>query len=107
MRLLSLEKAGCPTPLEQATQAQGLSLTPKLVQFYTEYLVNLNGRQASIRVGYRETTAEQQASRLLTKDNAKNMVQAGMDERSECLKVSADDVIQELKKIGFANLEEN
>jgi len=37
-------------------------------RFVEEYLVDLNGKQAAIRTGYSEATAEQQASRLSSYD---------------------------------------
>jgi phage terminase small subunit len=41
-------------------------LTPKQARFVVEYLKDLNGTQAAIRAGYSESTARQQACRLLT-----------------------------------------
>ena len=45
-------------------------LNPKQQRFVDEYLIDLNGKQAAIRAGYSEKTAEVQASRLLS--NAKD-----------------------------------
>ncbi len=49
-------------------------LSAKQEAFCREYLVDLNGTRAAIRAGYSEKTAEQQASRLLTKVKVKEKV---------------------------------
>jgi phage terminase small subunit len=41
------------------------ALTPKQAAFVREYLVDHNAKQAAIRAGYSEKTAEQSGSRLL------------------------------------------
>lgn len=41
------------------------TLTPKVIAFVQEYLRDFNGRQAAIRAGYSQKTADQAASRLL------------------------------------------
>ena len=43
------------------------SLTAKQQKFVAEYLVDLNATQAAIRSGYRQKTAQEQSSRLLSK----------------------------------------
>lgn len=79
-------------------------LTPKQQRFVEEYLIDLNGKQAAIRTGYSPKTAEVQASRLLSKANVAAAVQRGMEARSRRALVTADEVVLELKKLGFANM---
>ncbi len=43
-------------------------------RFCTEYIKDMNGKQAAIRAGYAERSAEMQASRLLRKDKVKQRV---------------------------------
>lgn len=43
-------------------------------RFCTEYVKDMNGKQAAIRAGYAERSAEMQASRLLRNDKVKQRV---------------------------------
>lgn len=43
-------------------------------RFCTEYIKDMNGKQAAIRAGYAERSAEMQASRLLRNDKVKQRV---------------------------------
>ena len=43
-------------------------------RFCTEYVKDMNGKQAAIRTGYAERSAEMQASRLLRNDKVKQRV---------------------------------
>ena len=74
--------------------------------FCNEYLIDLNATQAAIRAGYSERTASEQATRLLGKVIIQNYIserQLAMQKRTE---VTADKVIAELAKIGFANIKD-
>lgn len=82
----------------------GNKLTPKQARFVEEYQIDLNATQAAIRAGYSEKTAKEQASRLLTNVNVQEEVQKAMESRSERTQVTADMVIGELAKIGFADI---
>jgi phage terminase small subunit len=57
-----------------AKTAKKDTLNPKQERFGQEYLVDHNGKQAAIRVGYSEKTAEVQASRMLTYAKVKDRV---------------------------------
>lgn len=78
-----------------------MALTPKQQRFVEEYLIDLNGKQAAIRVGYSPATAEVTASRLLS--NVK--VKAAVDERraalSENAEVSQERIVKEFCRMGF------
>lgn len=85
---------------------QKKSFTVKMMRFCEEYVKDLNGTQAMIRAGYSERSAKVQASTLLTKPNVKSYIaelQADILERS---RLKADDVINELKNLGFWNIQD-
>src|SRR4051794_12014195 len=79
-------------------------LTPKQAKFVQEYLVDLNATRAACRAGYSPATAGQQADRLLRNAKVAAAVQAALDERSERTRLKADAVIEELRRIAFANI---
>lgn len=79
-------------------------LTPKQARFVDEYLVEFNGTEAAIRAGYSAKTAYAQASRLLKNVKVAEAVVLGKAALAERAKLSADKVIAELAKIGFANM---
>ena len=72
--------------------------------FAREYLVDLNGKRAAIAAGYSESTAEAQASRLLRKSKVKELIAELAKAKCDKLEIKADDVLAELKKLGFSNL---
>ena len=78
-------------------------MTPKQVRFTEEYLVDLNGTKAAIRAGFSKKTARQQGQRLLTNVDIQEAIAVGMEERSKRTEVTADRVVTELAKLGFAN----
>lgn len=81
-------------------------LTPKQKRFVEEYLVDLNATQAAIRAGYKERTAYSQGQRLLKNVEIQNKIQEAMDKRSERTEITADMVVQQLAKIGFADIKD-
>lgn len=96
-----------------ATKKQGAvftkseeSLTDKQRLFVREYLVDLNATQAAIRAGYSADTAEQQASRLLSNVKVQEAIQKAMYKREQRIEITADRVLEELAKIGFANMQD-
>lgn len=58
-------------------------LSNRELLFSSEYLVDLNAKQAAIRAGYSPKTAEQQASRLLRKVKVKDYINSLMEKRAE------------------------
>lgn len=79
-------------------------LSPKRRRFVEEYPKDLNATQAAIRAGYSAKTARQQASQLLSKLNIQEAIAELVEERSQRCKVSADQVVGELVKMGFVNM---
>lgn len=80
------------------------TLTNKQKAFVEEYLVDLNATQAAIRAGYSAKTADRIGPELLGKTWVSEAIQAAMAARSERTEITSDRVLQELAKIGFANM---
>lgn len=74
-------------------------MTDNQKRFCEEYLIDLNGKQAAIRAGYSEKTAEVQASRLLSNAKVKAHIKIKQAELSKKALVSAEWVLTRLKEI--------
>lgn len=94
------QKAGGP----DSDAVPGFRLTAKQRLFVQEYLVDLNATQAAIRAGYSAKTAEQQGSRLLQHPNVKAAIEEAMAARVKRIEVTANSVVAELARIGFADI---
>jgi phage terminase small subunit len=81
-----------------------MPLNPKQKRFVEEYLIDLNGRQAAIRAGYSPTTAEVQASRLLSNAKVRGALESAMRARSKRTEITADRVVTEFARIAFADM---
>jgi phage terminase small subunit len=79
-------------------------MTPKQQCFVDEYLVDLNATQAAIRSGYSPKTAEQKGYQLLHHPEIAAAISEAKAQRSERTEITADRVLRELAKIGFANM---
>src|SRR5438552_3998220 len=80
------------------------ALTPKQARFVEEYLIDLNANQAAIRAGYSAKTANEQGARLLAKASVSGPISEALKARSERTLLTADHVLEELAKIGFADI---
>jgi phage terminase small subunit len=72
-------------------------------RFCEEYLVDLNATQAAIRAGYSPASAKTTGSRLLKDVDVKAKIDDLRKDQSKRTGVTADKVIAELAKIGFAD----
>jgi phage terminase small subunit len=79
-------------------------LTTKQERFKEEYLKDLNGRRAAIEAGYSPKTANEQASRLLTKVNIQEALSRRWQEIQEGNGIDAEKVIAELSRLAFSNM---
>lgn len=79
-------------------------LNPKQQRFVEEYLIDLNATQAAIRAGYSAATAYSQGERLLRHVEVQAAVSEAQKARSERTGITADRVLAELAKLGFANM---
>lgn len=68
-------------------------------QFVEEYVIDLNAKQAAIRAGYSERTAESQGSRLLSNVKVSAAIQKAVEERSERTQIDADYVLRQAAKL--------
>ncbi len=74
-------------------------MTDKQVTFVQEYLIDLNATQAAIRAGYSTKTACAIGIENLTKPVIKQAINLLMSMRSQRLKITADEVLQDIEKI--------
>jgi phage terminase small subunit len=81
-------------------------LTPRQAAFVAEYMVDLNGAAAAVRAGYSANSAKEQAARLLTNANVQAAIAAAQAERSEQTRLKAIDVVEQLRRIAFANIDD-
>lgn len=81
-------------------------IKPKQEKFCQEYVIDLNGTQAAIRAGYSKKTAQEQSSRLLSNVIIQERIKELQEEARKRNELKADDVIQELRKIGFMDIGE-
>lgn len=77
-------------------------------RFVEEYLVDLDPKRAAIAAGYSSSMAASKAYQWVSDGKAKPhvfaAVQTAMDRRSARTEITADRVLRELAKIGFADL---
>jgi phage terminase small subunit len=83
-----------------------LKLTEKQKRFVEEYLIDLNATQAAIRAGYSVKNADKIGSELLGKTRVSEAIQKAKDERSKRTEITADKVLQEYAKVGFADIKD-
>ena len=81
-----------------------MALTPKQGRFVAEYLIDLNATQAAIRAGYSAKTAGSVGSENLSKPEIAEAIQKAMKAREQRTEVTQDRVLQELARLGFANM---
>jgi len=79
-------------------------MTPKQQRFIEEYLVDLNATQAAIRAGYSPDTAYSIGNENLSKPELAAAIQIAMDLRSARTQITADRVLVEIAKLGFADI---
>jgi phage terminase small subunit len=79
-------------------------LTPKQRAFVREYLIDLNATQAAIRAGYSENTAYSIGQENLKKPEIEKAISQAMELRAKRTDITADRVLKELAKIGFADI---
>jgi len=78
-------------------------LTPKMLRFCREYIIDYNGTKAAIRSGYSQKTANEQAAQLLAKLSIQEEISRLKNEQYKRLQMSADEVLAELSLIARAD----
>lgn len=81
-------------------------LTPKQAMFAHQYLIDLNGKQAAIRAGYSEKTAEFQASNLLRLIKVQKLITELQAKSREHCDITKEEVLRELSAILRANIKD-
>lgn len=81
-------------------------LTAKQAIFCHQYLIDLNGKQAAIRAGYSEKTAEFQASRLLSSVKLQKLITELQTKSREHCDITKEEVLRELSAILRANIKD-
>ena len=81
-----------------------MTLTAKQRCFVQEYLVDLNATQAAVRAGYSEKTAYSAGQRLLKNVEIQKNIAEAQSKRSTRTEITADRVLEELARIGFADI---
>lgn len=84
-----------------------MALTPKQKIFADEYLIDLNATRA-YKIAYpkvkKDESARVNGSKLLTNANVVAYIDKRMKEREKRTEITQDRVLQELAKIGFADI---
>lgn len=81
-----------------------VNLTEKQKKFCDEYLFDFNATQAAIRAGYSEKTANRIGSENLSKPDIQKYISDRQKEAQERSDITRDGILEELKKIGFAEI---
>ncbi len=81
-----------------------MKLNAKQKRFIEEYLIDLNATEACIRAGYAPSGANTQGPRLMQNPKVMAEIDKRIEKRSERTEITQDMVVQELAKIGFANM---
>ncbi len=79
-------------------------LTAKQEMFCNEYLVDMNATQAAIRSGFDKSSASKNANKLTKNPRVIKRINELMAERAHRVDVKADGVLQELGRIGYADI---
>ena len=85
----------------QAIDEHGLNEMQR--RFAEEYIIDLCGKQAAIRAGYKPKHADAQASKLLTHPKVSAYVEYRMAQHSKRTGVTQERILRELAKIAFAD----
>ena len=81
-------------------------LTNKQQRFVEEYLKDCNATQAAIRAGYAKSGAHVNGHKLLRNDKILPFILAKQKELAAQCNVEAKEVIDEIKKLAFANMQD-
>lgn len=81
-----------------------MELNDQQKRFCREYMKDFNGKQAAIRAGYSIKSANEQGSRLLTNINVQKFLETLKSKADDKHEGLADEIVAELKKIGFSDI---
>lgn len=88
-----------------AKDATDKGLTPKQRDFVAQYLIDMNGTQAYLRVspGVTEKSAGVAATRLLADARIQDAIATARADSAKRLELTRDDVIAQYRRIGFSD----
>lgn len=101
---LPKERSKDSNPIQPKDDGPNTELTGKQILFVAEYLIDLNATRAAIRAGYSERSADKIGSELLGKTRVWQAIEIGMSQREHRLSITADRVLEQIAKIGFADM---
>lgn len=81
-------------------------LTPKQAAFVKQYVVDFNATKAALRAGYSHHSAHSIGYENLKKPEIQRAVAIEAKRRAEAVEVTAENVIRELGRIGFSNMQD-
>lgn len=99
-KIARMDNAAVQQRFEKALAKTG-RLTPMQAVFAQEYLIDLNPTKAARRAGY--SHPETNGYRLINTPHIQKAIQEAMDARAARTQITADRVIRELGRIGFAD----
>lgn len=79
-------------------------LSPREARFVEEYLVDLSAGAAARRAGYTPSNSRNAGMDLMRRHRVIDAIEAAVAARSKRTQVTIDRVVEELAKIGFANM---
>lgn len=83
---------------------ESMALNHRQRRFAEEYIVDGNATRAAVRAGYAERSAHTTGGRLLKNDEVAALVRAGQERLAERTAISAERVMREYARMGFANM---
>lgn len=86
--------------------AKAKKLNPKQQRFCEEYIIDLNATQAALRAGYCANSVNKVGPANLVKVGIYNEIIRLKAERTGRTQITADNVVIELAKVAFSNLED-
>jgi len=91
---------------KKPAKKSGKKRVDKQERFIEEYLIDRNATQAAIRAGYSKKTASEIGYENLTKPQIKSAIAERTKAHSDKLELSAERILKEMMRIGFANLKD-
>ena len=91
-------------PDQKGSKVIKKKLMPRQKRFVEEYLIDLNATQATIRAGYSKKTAAEIGCENLRKPHIAAAISKAVQKRTERTEITQDQVLNELRKIGFADI---
>jgi phage terminase small subunit len=80
------------------------ALTPQQELFCQEYVKDLNGKNAALRAGYAETSAQTQSSRLISNVKVQQRITELNNKKLKTVKVDAETILSELLKLATSDI---